>query len=71
METIRSSSVESASAEKAPAVANAEAASAVARNELVRHSQADEDVLKGHIDTLVRENDRQQLHITSAVGELT
>lgn len=70
IETLITTLVESEAGEKAAAVDRADDNSEVAREELSGRTEVDKGILKGHIETIVRESDRQEFHITSIVNEI-
>lgn len=43
----------------------------MARDVLVRHAEVDKGVLKGRIETMLQQSDRQQPQLTSMVSELS
>lgn len=69
LESKVTSLAESSATEKEEDVSRDNDAYRLAQDE--RHAQGDKDVMKGHIETLMRVRNRQRLHISSVVGELT
>lgn len=69
VESQLTSLVESSADDKESAVAEANGVSALARDELVRSSQAQKVETKGRIETLVKGINRLQVYITSTVGQ--
>lgn len=70
LESVASTLSVSAARDEADAVAEANASSAVAWDDLMRRTQADKDALEFHIKSLIHERDKQQLQIANTVNEL-
>lgn len=70
LEAVVANLAASAQSDREAAIAEATAASAVARDDLVRLTHDEKDVLAGHIKMLIHESDKQQLHIASTINEM-